>query len=124
MIEATPINGHFKDRPMRAHGIVNRGGWFGKNWLVVVTIANALHAAIIVEAEHESAAIDKLADSPTWSHLIDAEECIYCDTKEPFCDCFSAEYAGNDSHRVNTNYVTILQRCKVNHFAKDNREWH
>jgi hypothetical protein len=123
MLEATPTNGFFKGRPMRAHGIVNRGGWFGKNWLVVVTIANALHAAIIVEAEHEPAVIDELADSH-WSHLIDQDECLYCGTRAPFCDCDSAEYAGNDSHRIDTSYVTVLERCKVDYFAKDPGGWH
>lgn len=118
MLVAIPTEGHFEGRRLKAHGIVNRGG-FGENWLVVVSIANALHAAIIVEAEHEQSAIDELADSPMWSHLIDLDECKICDTKEPYCDCDNADYAGNDSRRIDMDYVTVLASCDVDYFAKD-----
>ena len=112
MLVATPKGAYLEGRQFRCHGIVNRGGWFGENWLVVISIANALHAASIVEAEHEQSAIDELADSPTWSHLIDCDESEDCDR------------AGNDSHPVNLDYVTILTPCEVNYFAQDTGEWH
>jgi hypothetical protein len=115
---------HFLGREMRVHGLVNRGGWFGNTWLVVIPISNAIHAAIVVEGEHEQSIIDELADSPTWSHLIDCDECWECGSEEHYCDCDHQQYAGNDSHRVNTDNVTILAPCKVKYFEPDNREWH
>ena len=119
ILTETGYNGqHFLDRDIKVHGLVNRGGWFGETWLVVVSISNAIHAAIVVEGEHAQAVIDELADSPTWSHLIDIDSCNYCDSPYAYCQCEYGEYAGNDSHRIMTDNVSILARCKVNYFAK------
>ena len=123
MLVATPTEGFRKGQRIKAHGIVNRGGWFGNNWLIVVSIANALHAAIIVEAEHSQAAIDELADSPTWSHLIDCDECWYCGSDEFSCGCEYAQVGGNDSHRINTDNVSLYGPVDVEYFAKDTGGW-
>jgi hypothetical protein len=115
--------GHFKDRELVVHGLANRGEWFGETWIVIVSIANALHAAIVVEGEHEQAVIDYLADSDRWSHLIDLDECKICDSSDPYCECEDASYAGNDSHRVDLDYVTMLSRCKVHYFEPADRRF-
>ena len=116
MLIAIPRSGDFKGARIRCHGIVNRGGWFGESYLAIVTIANALHAAIIIEADNAQDALDELADSH-WSHLIDIDSCNYCDTTEAHCDCHYAEYAGNDSHRIMTDYLTTLVECDVDYFG-------
>jgi hypothetical protein len=99
-------------RPVKVHGLVNRGGWFGETWLLEVGISNAGSLFFVVEADHEQDAIDEFADS-RYAHLI-AEDDPDVINDPDFCS-----YAGNDSHPVNLDYVG-LYRCKVNYFAKAN----
>lgn len=124
MITAT-INdpgGLWHNREIVVHGLANRGEWFGKTWIAVVSISNALHAAIVIEADHEQDAIDSLADS-SWSHLIDSEECWDCGSTDHFCDCDHQSYGGNDSHRISLDYLSILLRCKVHYFEDRDRRF-
>ena len=116
MITATPKEGFFQGREVEVHGLVNRGGFSGETWLAVISIANNLHAAIVIEAHDAGEALDELADSPTWAHLIGAEECWQCETKEPYCDCDDQTFAGNDGHRISTDYLSLLVRCNVKYF--------
>ena len=71
---------------------VNPGGWFGKCQLIGVSIANALNPLVVIEADHLQDAIDELADSERWGHLINID---IEDRDEEDQDT-----AGNDSHPV------------------------
>ena len=88
---------------VRVDFAINRGGWYGKTWLV--EIGMGLESCfVLVEADTESDAIDELADSKR-SYLIDDD-----DDDDRYC-------AGNDGHPVNLDNVGI-QRCTVNYFAR------
>lgn len=68
---------------------------------------------IVVEAENESDAIDALTDS-NYGHLIKvAPEDVLSDDWQT--------YAGNYDEPVNLDEVRILARCKVNYFAKKDK---
>jgi len=97
--------------------LVNRGGWFGETWLVQV--GNGYSTCnVVIEADNEQDAIDELADSKR-SYLIDGEQCDVCKNASSEDDSYSDCYcntAGNDSHYVNLDNVSI-SKCKVNYFA-------
>ena len=116
MITAT-CNGY----EYKIHGLINRGEWFGKTWLVCINIANALNPCFVVEADHEQDLVDAFADSSR-SHLIDTDEmceaCVAGDYNN--CECVMA---GNDGHRVNLDYFNIIGRCKVNYFEPKHRRY-
>lgn len=86
---------------------INPGGWFGKPlWLIQVAIANALNPFFVVEASDEQCAIDELADSERYGHVINLDE---EDAKEREAE-FGQDnmtYAGNDSHPVDLDNVHI-----------------
>jgi hypothetical protein len=93
--------------------VVNPGGWFpedsGKNlWLIQVAIANALNPFVLVEAGSCEDAIDELADSDRFGHLINIDEDdADADADE---DTFRA---GNDGHPVCLDNVHIQQAPKA-----------
>lgn len=69
--------------------VVNPADWFGKVWLVEIP-----HGPVLaVEADHEQAAIDVLADSLEYGHWIN--------------DPDGKETAGNDDHPVDTTMVRV-----------------
>lgn len=76
---------------------VNPGEWFGKAWIVEVG-CGVSSIFLAIEADTEIDAIDVLADSEKYGHLIndpDNEE------NEDVCR------AGNDSHAVNLDEIFI-----------------
>ena len=77
---------------------VNPGGWFGKLWLLQISVSNALNPFLIIEAESAQDAIDELADSEQFGHLIDADD-VGEDTY----------LAGNDSHPVDLDHLHIQE---------------
>jgi hypothetical protein len=88
--------------------VVNPGGWFGKPlWLIQVAIANALNPWVCIEADNEADAIDTLADSTEWGHLINVDR---ADIDE------DTTTAGNDGHPVD------LTRCHIQR-APDNTRY-
>jgi hypothetical protein len=102
--------------------VVNPGGWFGKCWLIQVSIANNLNPFYVIEADTEQDAIDVLADSERYSHLVDvpAEDCPkWDDERKEFEDSDYCQ-AGNDGHWIDLSNVAFC------HGAKDLRytlEW-
>ncbi len=79
--------------------VVNPGGWFGKAHLIQVAIANALNPFYVIEAQDFQSAIDYLADSDEYGHLINMDEEDIDEDDE------NLTRAGNDSHVVNLDNV-------------------
>ena len=101
---------------------INPGAWFGKVWLFQIWIANALAPCYAIEADSEQDAIDELADSERFSHLIDVPEedwpkWIPSDPEDPDSDGEDEESdycrAGNDGHWVDLTSCAI-QRAPEN----------
>lgn len=88
---------------------VNPDEWFNKTWLIEIG-AGFFSLFYVVEADHESDAIDELTDSE-FGHIIKTDElCKYCEVDDiDHCEC---TYAGNYGDRVNLDYVSI-RRCEV-----------
>lgn len=94
--------------------VVNPGGWWpeekpriGKTqnlWLIQVAISNALNPFVAVEASDESSAIDELADSDQFGHLINMDE---KDAAEREADEIEVCRCGNDGHPVDLDNVHI-----------------
>lgn len=106
MITATYTGSYGHEHAVKVNGLVNRGQWFGKTWLVTVAMGFE-GLCFVVEAEHEGDALDVFADS-RFGHLIEPAD---------LADDENNTFAGNDSHVVNLENVRIA-RCKVNYFAK------
>lgn len=117
-------------RPERVHFAINRGEWYGKTWLVQVGMGYT-SCNVLVEADSEQDAIDELADSKR-SYLIDTDElCDACaeaakletssdtfeEDREKLWAACTCSFAGNDSHRVNLDNVSI-NPCKASYFVK------
>ncbi len=88
--------------------VVNPGEWFGKVWLIQVGIANNLNPWVAVEADHEQSAIDVLANSEEYGHLINCCEDNWDDImayvdKHGGWDNITT--AGNDNHPVDLDNV-------------------
>ena len=115
MITATYKNGPMKGKEIAVDGLVNRGGWFGETWLVLVG-SGFDPARLVIEAGNASEAIDELVDSPSWSHLIKMETCKHCESSEPYCDCDDIEYAGNYSERIDGDLIRLIERCETHYF--------
>ncbi len=117
MIQATAPNGH----QVRVDGLVNRGGWFGKTWLIGLDLA-PFTTYVVVEADCASDAIDELTDHPKWGERIKLDDpsdaCDACQ-REDFDNC-SCTFAGNEGHRVDLDVIGVLTECQVNYFAKSN----
>ena len=103
--------------------VINPGAWFGKVWLFQIWIANALAPYYAIEADSEQDAIDELADSERFSHLIDVAEedwpkWIPADPEDPDCsdgEDEESDYtrAGNDGHWVDLTNCD-LRRAPAN----------
>ena len=95
----------------RVDGLVNRGEWFGKTWLV--GIGMGFDAALfVVEADHEQDAEIFFCES-RFKHLTAV-------APEDF-DPDYVEYFYNDvGEPHNMENVRILERCEVNYFAPAN----
>lgn len=109
------ITATFKGRTVKVDGLVNRGGWFGETWLVEIGMGfNSCF--VVVEADTDADAIDELADSPRWSHLIKTDDkCTACENG--YYDGCECSFAGNYRERVDLDNVYV-HRCQVNYFAK------
>jgi hypothetical protein len=79
---------------------VNPGGWFGKTWLIGIGGGYST-AWYVVEADHESAAIDEFADSEH-GHHVNVDESDLADYDPETC-----QRAGNDGHVVDLDWLTI-----------------
>ena len=95
------------ETPVKVHGLVNRGQWFGKTWLIQIT-DGYWPLNLVVEADSVQDAIDELADSPRWSWNIDIDD--------PDDVTDDTHRAGNDSHPVDLDYVRVY-RCRLDYFA-------
>ena len=111
MIVAQTLDGKYH----KIDGLCNRGEWFGETWLIQCNIGVFAYK-VIAEANNEQEAIDVLADS-SLSNLIDHDEPCPHDTPETWNDC-DCEFAGNDSHRIDTSYMAWPKRCKVLYFER------
>jgi hypothetical protein len=102
--------------------VVNPGEWFGKCLAIGVCIANALNPIVIVEADHEQDAIDFLADSDKYGHLINVDDDLRDEHEAEFGEVGSQEYkgdyctAGNDSHVVDLTSVSFVKYKKIEYF--------
>lgn len=100
----------FPGSKIPVHGLVNRGGWWGKTWLVMVGMGfGSLN--YVVEADTEQDALDEFVDSKH-GHLIilDVDDASEIDPNY-------ADFAGNESKPVDLDNVLIV-RCRVDYFAK------
>ena len=107
--------------------VINPGTWFGKVWLFQIAISNALNPWLAIEASSEQDAIDELADSERFSHLIDVAEAdcpkwVPNPESDDDGDYEENDYcqAGNDSHFVD------LTNCHIQKAPDDLRyfvEW-
>lgn len=106
-------------------GLVNRGGWFGKTWLVLIG-SGFDPARLVVEADYEADVIDQIVDSKRWKHLLITDElCEACqeavasgeeDISYANCECVSA---GNYGEPIDETLLRLIERCdKVDYFAK------
>ena len=94
--------------------VVNPGGWWpeekgGKTknlWLIQVAISNALNPFVVVEASDESSALDELADSDQFGHLINMDE---KDAAELEAEEIEVYRCGNDGHPVDLDNLHIQQ---------------
>jgi hypothetical protein len=102
--------------------VVNPGEWFGETYAIGIAISNALNPIVIVEADHESDAIDILADSKEYGHLINVDENLVQEDRKEFGEVGSNEYrgdyslAGNDGHVVDLTNCTFLKINKIEYF--------
>ena len=110
--------------PVRVDFVVNRGGWFGKAWLVWAGGGfNPL--TFLIEADCESDAIDELADSKHAAVITTDEKCDTCEEQEKMradLQCFDSctcSFAGNYGVTVNLDSVGIARVARVEWFAKD-----
>ena len=94
--------------------IVNPGGWFGK-----LQVIETLSGMLVIEADHEQAAIDELADSETFGHLINM------DSADADTDDENQATAGNDSHPVDLDNLLFVRFFKVEYFINvpDLTDW-
>jgi len=91
--------------------LINRGRYFGKTWFIGLGCGFDIHR-IVVEAANEQDAIDELADSK-YAYLIKIDDDEITE---------DTTYAGNYGIPVNLDELRIIERCKVNYFAKKNQE--
>jgi len=109
----------------KVHGVVNRGGWFGKTWLIGIGCGISCHY-FVVEADCEQDAIDEFVDS-RYGHLIKVDE-DEVEEKEREYEALLAEgreeefedwpcRGGNCGVPIDFDDVVVLVRCKVNYFA-------
>jgi len=110
--------------PMRVDHVVNRGGWFGKSWIVYVGMGFE-GLSYLVEADCESDAIDELTDSKHGRVIKTDDHCDVCELQEKmmpehrcYDDC-SCSFAGNFGERVNLDNVAIYRVARVEWFAVD-----
>lgn len=103
--------------------LVNRGAWYGETWLIARQAGFECYL-FVVEAGCEGDAIDCLVDSKH-GHLLKTDDlCEVCEQQErlqpdhrDYDEC-SCSFAGDCSDRVNLDLVSVLERVKVNYFAK------
>lgn len=81
--------------------VLNPGDWFGKTWLVEIGGSYA-PLFLIVEADSIQDAIDVLADDEKYGHNINVPPEDMADYDEE-----NAEYAGNDGHLVDLDWLMI-----------------
>lgn len=95
------IRFHCNFHGQRVEGpVINPANWFGKVWLIEIPNGPLL----AVEADHEQAAIDALADNSQYGHWINIPE---QDAQEQEQNGQEVEFAGNDSHPVDTTMVRV-----------------
>lgn len=117
---------------IRVSGLVDRGKWFGQTWLVLIG-EGYVPLVLVVEGDHEQAVVDAIVDSKRWGHELtdDVEPCKYCqeaielknkgleqEAEELMyrnCEC---ESGGNYGWLIDSTRITLMERCKVNYFAK------
>jgi hypothetical protein len=92
--------------------VVNPGGWFGKAWLIGYPLGN-FGFYLIVEADSEQDAIDELADSDKYGHAINLDE------KDVDPNDENVARAGNDSHPVDLDNVTIQKATGAKYLHPD-----
>lgn len=127
---------------VKIDGLANRGGWFGRTWLVLVgTGFDPLR--LVVEAEHESHVIDEIVDSKWGFHLKDdVEPCQVCQERilieeqrleqheysaadynglsgwqQPYWDRCECNFAGDTGELVDMGRISHIERCKVSYFV-------
>lgn len=104
-------------------GLVNRGGWFGKTWLVLIG-SGFDPARLVVETDREQDVVDEIVDCKRWKHLlITGELCQVCQDFEaglrPDRDMCECTLAGNYSEPIDETLLRLIERCdKVDYFAK------
>lgn len=89
---------------------LNPGGWFGVCYVLQIAIANALNPFVVIEADNEQSAIDELADSEKWGHLIND------DTRD--INDENTVTAGNDSHPVNLDNVAFCHFHNISYVVE------
>lgn len=104
-------------------GLANKGGYFGKTWLIGVGVGYSSFF-YVVEAHSEQDAIDELVDSKH-GHILKTDMlCEVCEAQEKIlpeyrvyddCECC---FAGNYGERIDPSAIGLLKECKVNYFAK------
>lgn len=91
---------------------VNPGEWFGKAWVIECGIGySSLYYA--VEADHESDAIDELADSEEYGHIIRIDE---SDADE------DTHRAGNAGEPVDLDNVAMYRPESIVYILDDGTE--
>ncbi|MEE9594263.1 MAG: hypothetical protein V3V92_02580 [Candidatus Hydrothermarchaeales archaeon] len=100
---------------LRIDHLVNRGQWFGETWLIGIGCGFSTFT-LVVEADCEQDAIDELVDSK-YGHLLKTDKFCEACAEDDWDHCGCA-FAGNYEDRVNLDEVRILERVKVNYFAK------
>ena len=115
MITARAKNKAYLDgREVQVSGLVNRGGCFGKTWLIGIS-SGYQRLFLVIEADCFSDAVDELADSPTWGHEINIPDEDMSDY-----DPETVQRAGNDGHPVDLDHLDFVCECEVNYFASPN----
>ena len=103
--------------PIRVDGLVNRGDWFGRTWLVGIGCGFDT-LMLVVEGDCEQDCIDVITDHHKWSAWLKTDDmCQACEDGD--IDNCSCQWAGNYCERVNLNDIRILEQCKVNYFASN-----
>ena len=97
---------------IRVEHLINKGEYFGETYLIGRQCGFEMYT-FIVEASCEQSAIDVFVDSK-YGHLVIIDDPQ--DIAELNPDYIS--YCGNEGKPCDLDLITILERVKVNYFAK------
>lgn len=101
------------ESPVKVRGLINRGGWFGETYLIGIGCGYSCFF-YVVEAGDEQSALDEFVDSKRGHLLIIEDEDDIKEAEEGGW----ASYLGNEGVACDLSEVRVLERTKVNYFAK------